>query len=230
MTRDANARLAGIAFLFYIAAGITNLALTRRAVTAQGAAALQQIAEHESVMRISAVLTLTTSFAAIVLAATMYAITREQDHDLALLAMSCRLVEGALGGAAVIASLGTLSLAMSRGAGTPAETAATDAMGAYLVKLESAGPVVIATFFAVGSMSYCWLLVRGRMIPPWMGWLGMTASTLLVVALPLQIGGIGRGMMASLVWLPMLVFELALAGWLLVRGAGPSIARSAEAL
>lgn len=83
-------------------------------------------------------------------------------------------------------------------------------------------------FFAVGSLLFCLLLLRGRVIPTGLAWLGVIASVVLVVILPLQLAGLFGGSMnwsASatwLVWLPMLVFEVALSLWLLVRGvAGP---------
>ena len=81
-----------------------------------------------------------------------------------------------------------------------------------------------AIFFAVGSMLFCWLLLRGRMIPVALAWLGVIASILLVVILPLQLAGLFGGSMSWsasitwLVWLPMLAFEVPLALWLLVKG------------
>jgi hypothetical protein len=48
---------------------------------------------------------------------------------------------------------------------------------------------VTATFFAVGSTLFSWLLLRGRMIPVPLAWLGVLASVLLVVLLPLEAAG-----------------------------------------
>jgi hypothetical protein len=73
-------------------------------------------------------------------------------------------------------------------------------------------------------MLFCWLLLRGRMIPVPLAWLGVLGSVLLVVILPLQLAGLVGGPMAWsasitwLVWLPMLVFEVTLALWLLIKG------------
>jgi hypothetical protein len=47
-----------------------------------------------------------------------------------------------------------------------------------------------ATFFVVGSTLFSWLLLRGRMIPIPLAWLGVVASVLLVVCLPLTTRGI----------------------------------------
>ena len=162
MTRTTNARIAGITFLVYIAAGVASLNLAGRPHATD-------------------VLSLITSFAALVLGVTLYAITRAQDPDLALLGLTCRVIEAIPGREGAI-------------------------------------------FFAVGSTIFCWLLLRGRMIPVALAWLGVLASILLVVILPLQRAGLFGGPMswsssvAWIVWLPMLVFEVTFALWLIIKG------------
>ena len=164
MTRAANARLAGVTFLLYIAAGMTSMGVGETSATG--------------------VLGLVMSLCALVLGVTLYALTRQQDPDLALLALSCRIVEAMSG------------------------TAQTGAI-----------------FFAAGSTLFAWLLLRGRMIPIALAWLGVAASVLLVIILPLQRAGFLGGetswssSITWMVWLPMLVFEIALALWLIVKGA-----------
>jgi hypothetical protein len=70
------------------------------------------------------------------------------------------------------------------------------------------------------------------MIPVPLAWLGVVASAVLVVGLPLQLAGWVHGPIASIMWLPMLAFEVPLGLWLLTRGvaANPhpsAISRSA---
>lgn len=173
MTRATNARLAGLTFLVYIAAGLTSLGLGRPHVTD--------------------VLSVVTSLSALVLGVTLYAITREQDPDLAMLALTCRVVEAIPGNEGLSAA-----------------------------------------FFAVGSTLFSWLLLRGRMIPVALARFGVLVSVLLVVVLLVQRAGLFAGALnwsssvTWLVWLPMLVFEVALALWLLTRGvAAPATEHSA---
>ena len=75
-----------------------------------------------------------------------------------------------------------------------------------------------ATFFAVGSTLFSYLFLRGRIIPVPLAWLGVIASVLLVVGLPLQLAGFLNGPITSLMWIPMALFEVPLALWLLIRG------------
>jgi hypothetical protein len=224
MTRTTNARIAGFTFLFYIAAGIASLVLFGRATSGEGIAAkLAGIAQHTSDVRITVVLDLLQCFSALVLAATLYAITREQDPDLAMLALTCRVGEGVLGAIGIPSTLGLLWLATAAGASAP-DAAAAHALGAYLLR----GNVALtATFFAVGSTLFSYLLLRGRMIPIPLAWLGVVASVLLVVGLPLQLAGFLRGPLTSLMWLPMLAFEVPLALWLLIKGVAMPASRRA---
>jgi hypothetical protein len=157
------ARVAGFTFLFYIAAGLTSMALPDETPATD-------------------VLSLLMSFSALVLGVTLYEITHSQGPVLAMLGMACRLVEAV------------------------------------------SGSPEAAIFFAAGSTFFCWLLLRGRMIPAALAWLGVVASVLLVIVLPLQMAGLFGGptnwssSVAWLPWLPMLVFEVVFALWLLIKG------------
>lgn len=215
MTRRTNARIAGFTFLFYIAVGISGLILSSRASAGEGVAAkLAAIAEHATAVRVVVVFGLLECFSALVLGVTLYAITREQDRDLAMLALVCRAAEGLLGATGIPRTLSLLWLATATGTAA-LDPPAANALGAYLLR----GSVALsATFFAVGSTLFSWLLLRGRMIPVPLAWLGVVASLLLVVVLPLQLAGFVGGLVTSLVWLPMLAFEVPLALWLIIKG------------
>src|SRR5258706_6157545 len=54
-----------------------------------------------------AVLAVVSSFSALVLAVTLYAITREQDRDLAMLGMMCRVIEAAPGHGEIYFAVGS---------------------------------------------------------------------------------------------------------------------------
>lgn len=156
------ARIAGFTFLFYIASGLTSMALGSQAQAADLLALLQ-------------------SFSALTLGVTFFALTYEQGLALALFALTCRVAEAIQFGESAI-------------------------------------------YFSVGSLIFAWLLLRGRSIPTWLAWVGVIASALLVVILPLQLAGLFGGAMSWaasatwLVWLPMLVFEVTLAFWFMIKG------------
>jgi hypothetical protein len=217
MTRKTNSRIAGVTFLVYIAAGLTSLAISGRTVRGAGIdAKLAGYAEHASDVRVAFLLSLLSSFCALVLAATLYAITRDEDSDIAMFGLICRVGEGV--GGALPVTLGLLWLATATGPDAP-DAATARALAAFLQKVGGWQTLTAATLFAVGSTSFCWLFLRGRMIPLPLAWLGVLGSVLLVLALPLQLAGFFSGRFFDLIWIPMAVFEIVLALWLIVKGA-----------
>ncbi|GAA0709543.1 DUF4386 domain-containing protein [Dokdonella soli] len=218
MTRTTNARIAGFTFLFYIAVGILGMVLFNPAAGVEGTAAkLAAIAQHATDVRIGICLNLLCCFSALVLAVTLYRITRDEDPDLAMLGLTFRVGEGVIGAIFVFADLGLLWLATAAGANAP-DPAAAQALGAFFFNVGGWSPTIGATFFAVGSTIFSYLLLRGRMVPVPLAWLGVLASILLVALLPAQLAGFVTGPILNFMWLPILVFELALALWLLIKG------------
>ena len=67
-------------------------------------------------------------------------------------------------------------------------------------------------------MIFSYLLLRGRMVPVPLAWLGLFAYILLAGGLPLQLVGFLAGPLTWYMWLPALVFQIALALWLLIKG------------
>jgi hypothetical protein len=207
-------------FLLYIAVGLSTMVLFRRATGgAEGTAAtLTSLAGHATTVRLTAVLTLLTFFIAVTLAVALYALTRDQDHDVAMLALCCRVGEGVLAAAGAVRTLSLLSVATASVAASAPDPAAVRALGALLLEQGGIGVPVTATLFALGSTLYCWLFLKARSIPIWLAWLGLVASLLLVFELPLQLAGLVSGAVTSLVWIPMAVFEVVFAVWLIWRG------------
>ena len=129
---------------------------------------------------------------AVILAVTLFVVTRVEQPAVAALGMIFRVAEGAIG-------------------------PALDLTGITV----SQPTLVDATLFAIGSTFFCWLLLRGRMLPRALGWTGMIASVILVIGLPLQLGGRLAAPLATLMWMPMLAFEVPAGVWLLAKGVSP---------
>lgn len=216
MTHTANARLAGFTFLAYIATGIASMVIFGRAASGSDVVArLANIAQHPTAVRLSALLTLLAFFEAVILGVTLYALTRDEDRDLAMLGLCCRAGEGVLGATAAVSTMRLLSVANTLTAAPDASSAT--AMGALLLTGGSTA-TISAICFSVGSTLFSYLFLRARSIPVALAWLGVFASVLLVIALPVQLVGFLPGSLAWPIWLPMLLFELTLAFWLMVKG------------
>jgi Domain of unknown function (DUF4386) len=216
MTLRTNSKVAGTAFLAYIAVALTGMILESRASAGEDTAAkLASIAQHAGMMRAGIVLEMLGCFCALVLAVTLYAITRDEDRDLALLGATFRIAEGVIGAVSLQVTVATLRL----GTTTDRPDAATmDVLGAYLFKLPWSSDLG-ATFFAVGSTIFACLLLRGRIVPVWLAWLGVVASILILLLLPLKLVRLVGSPITDAMWLPMLVFEVSFALYLIVKGA-----------
>jgi hypothetical protein len=226
MTRNASARVAGVTYLFYIAVAFPDMVLLGRATAGESvAASLANVARHPTIMRVDVLLTMLSVFSALVLAVTLYGVTRVEDQEIATLGLVARVGEGVVG-ASLLTSPGLLWLATASGPNAP-DASGTAALGALLLRIGSWKVTGGATLFAVGSTAFSYLLLRGRMIPAWLAWLGVVGSALLVIGLPLEAAGFLRGTAAQLMWVPVALFELTVAPWLIVKGVPPRAPRDA---
>jgi Domain of unknown function (DUF4386) len=229
MTRSTNARLAGSMFLLYFVVTIVGMVLSGRATAGEGVAEkLASIARHPALLHANVVLTLLTFVCAVVLAVSLYGITRDQDPDIAVLALSCRVGEGLINALSAAVPLGLLWIATDA-AGAGINPVAGNALGALLLKLGTWSGLISATCFAVGSTLYCWLFLRARTIPVPLAKLGVFASILLIVLVPAQLIGLIDGPLTGLMYVPIIVFELTLGVWLLVKGVAMSRAHAEHA-
>lgn len=195
-----------------------GMILSGRAMSGEGTAAkLMNIAHHAWELRAVILLFMAGNFCALVRAVTLYSITRDQDPDLALMVLVCRTAEGVVGGVSLSKDAGRLWLATVTGASAP-DPATANALGALFLRVPEGSMEIGATFFAVGSLCFSYLLLRGRMVPAALAWIGVIASILVVVGLPLQLAGFLGRPITDLMWLPMLLFEVPLGFWLIIRG------------
>src|SRR5262245_37647090 len=145
MTLRTNSKVAGFAFLAYIAVALTGMILGSRASAGEGTVAkLANIAQHAGMMRARLVLEMLGRFCALILAVTLYAITRDQDRDLALLGATFRIAEGVIG--AVSLQVIAAKLWLGTTADRP-DAATVETLGAYLFRLPRSSDLG-ATFFA----------------------------------------------------------------------------------
>ncbi|HEY8132708.1 MAG TPA: DUF4386 domain-containing protein [Thermoanaerobaculia bacterium] len=226
MTRTTNARIAGFTYLFYTAIAICGDLLMHHATSVDGdSAKLARIGEYATDVRITILIRLLECFSALVLAVALYGITRDQDHELAVLALVCRVAEGVLGSLSIPGYLGLLWLAKAEVGPGALDIPTRNALRAFLLMPGPSVPLS-AIFFAVGSLIFSYLLLRGQMVPVSIAWLGVFASGLLVVGLPLQLAGFNTGILTGYYqWLPALVFQVVLALWLLIKGVATPATR-----
>lgn len=215
------ARLAGSLFLLYIAVSLAESSMFEYAAgTGPASARLASLSEHAALVRLSAALAVTSLLIALVLAVALFALTRHSDLELALLALCARAAEAAIGAIYVLPPLAMLAVARTAGA------LESETLFELLSSVREGAMTISATCFALGSALFSYLFLRARSIPAVLAWLGLAASLVLLVALPVQLTLGAGAMTAWMLWVPMLVFEVALALWLLFRGINPPDSRA----
>jgi hypothetical protein len=161
MTLRGNARLAGTAYLLYIATGIGSMAAPAQA---------------------RPVLATIMAFCALTLGATLYAITRHVDRDLALLGMLCRVLEAGSGSGEIYFAAGSTIFCwlLLKGRTIPTWLASLGLLssGGLLVQLlvqQAAGastnwssPVTWVIWFPllIFELTFAALLLADRLAPP----------------------------------------------------------------
>ncbi len=218
MTRQTNARIAGAAYLLYIVFALSEMFVLDGATRGDTPIArVANAAQHLAAVRFSLILSIPTAGCAIALAVSLYGITREVDREISLLGYGCRMAEGFLNGIPITVGA-FLWLTAAHGTNAP-DAATTTALLTIAGRLSSWRTFAGSWFFSIGSSAFAYLLLRGRMIPPALAWIGVVASILLVVCLPLGFGGLLQGPAANVIWIPMIFFEVPLGFYFLVKGA-----------
>jgi hypothetical protein len=211
MTLRNNARLAGVAYLLYIAVAFPDMVLSGRATAgATPAERLTTLARNQGTYSMAMVLGLISAFCAFALAVSLRGLTKAEDEDLSFFAAICRTGEGITSLISVALSVGLLALATSE----PRDPA----IAFYIFNVKSGLYDVGSTSFAVGSTLFCWLLLRGRLLPVWLAWIGVVGSAMVAVGVPLQMASVLSGPITQLMWIPIAIFEIVGAFWLIIKG------------
>lgn len=219
MTRKTNARIAGLTYLVYIAVAYPSIVITDRATKGSDIAEkLATVTQNASDLRLSIILGFLSCMCALVLAVTLYAITRDEDPEIALLGLLCRAGEGIFGAIGIPLTLGLLLVAAGEHASTGA-SAGLYPLADFVVKAGEWSVLVSASFFAVGSTLFSYLLLRGRIVPAPIAALGFAGSLIIAIGLPVEMAGFFSGSLTDLMWIPVGGFEILVALWLIFKGA-----------
>lgn len=154
----------------------------------------------------------------------LYPVIRTYGRGLALASVAGRVAEG------VLVLVGTLSLlalfTLGQAASEPgANTAALGASGDTLLALrEWAFGFVAMLPFLTGALLYYVVLYRSRLVPRWLSGWGVAGAALGLLATVYSgyTQGFGMSTAETLLYLPIGVQELVLAGWLLAKGFSPA--------
>jgi len=220
MTQRTAAKVAGCTYLGYIVFSMSSSILYARATAGDDASqTLSTLARMISTARVTVLLDLLQPVCALLLAVTLYRLVKPVSPTVALLAMLFRVGEGLLGVLPILSKLELMRLAIAPPIGL------ADVSG-YLVAanelLHRPDDGFSQFFFVVGGFLFACLLLRGRLIPRWLAWIGVVTIGAQMVVVPLHIATMVPGSFVNLGWMAILLYEVPLGIWLIVKGTSRS--------
>jgi hypothetical protein len=180
---------------------------------------LATLARMMPAARVTVLLDVLQPVCALVLAVTLYRLVKAVDPTVALLAMLFRVGEGLLGALPILTKLELMHLATTPPVGS-ANAAGYLAAANELLHRPDDG--FSQFFFVVGGFLFACLFVRGRLIPRWLAWIGVVTIGAQLIVVPLHIATMVPEAFVNWGWMAILLYELPLGIWLIVKGTDSS--------
>ena len=216
MTLRTEAKMAGCAYLSYIVFTMSSSILYAKSTSGDGVSqTLSTLSRMIWTARITVLLDLLQTVCAVLLAVTLYRLVKAVNPTLALLAMLFRLGEGLLGSLPLLSKLELMRLATTQMVGS-SNASSFVFLGNEILQRPDDG---FSQFcFVVGGFIFACLFLRGRLIPRWLAWVGVITIGVQLIFVPLHIATIVSGSIVNLLWMPILLYEIPLGIWLIVKG------------
>lgn len=215
------ARLAGTLFLTAMVASLLGGSLVDSIILAPNLAST--VSENKTQLIIGLLLELVNAIAVVGIAALMFPLLKRYNESMSLGYLGFRIIEAAFCSVIVITPLALIRLSqqsLEAGAADPAYYQAAGALS--IAERASVAGLLIPIFFVMGALLFYSLLYRSELLPRFISVWGFTAAIsilmLNLLSLNLEIS-IGVGMLFAL---PMILNEIFLGIWLIVKGFNPS--------
>jgi hypothetical protein len=221
------ARIVGALFLLAMVTSLVGAAMIEGALGAQDY--LAALSANDTQVTIGALLELINGISVILIAVMMFPILKKHDEALALGYVAFRVVEAVVIFAALIIPLTLITLSqeyLAAGASTAPnfQVLGTSFIG---VRAHLAGQL-LGIFFGLGALLFYYLLYRLTLVPRWISIWGLVAAALIFVWNLLELVGIHVS--AGIVFgLPIILNEIFLGIWLIIKGFNSSTIVSAPA-
>jgi hypothetical protein len=186
---------------------------------------LAKIFENKNTVMVGALMQLIMALACAGIAIGLYPILKKHNESLALGAVGFRIIENIFQIVAALALLSLLTLSQESVKAGALAASAFQAAGASLHAVHFWSALVLGHFgFCLGALMYYYVFYRSNLIPRWLSGWGILAILLhltgALITMFTQIDPFSTS--TSLLSIPIGLNELALAGWLIVKGFNPS--------
>jgi hypothetical protein len=225
------ARVVGFTYLLTDATAIFAefVVRSRLVVYNDAAKTAANVRASERLFRLGVATELITFATVVVLIAALYVTLKPVNRGLALLAVFWRLVEASICVVMTLSSFSVLGL-LSRAAYLRAfEVDRLQALTMLAIGAHDDGYNVAMIFFGLGSTVFSYLWFKSRYVPRVLAAWGVFSSLLVVpCTLALVIAPKLADILGTGFYVPILIFELGLGLWLLIKGLRPSLVAEKE--
>lgn len=186
---------------------------------------LKEVPANETTLLIGALLELINGVAVIGIAALLFPILKKQDEGLAMGYVALRIVEAIIAIAAMIGPVALIALAQEYATASAADASSLQAAGASFLEVrERLVGQFTGIFFGLAAFLLYYLLYRSRLVPRLISVWGLIAVTLVLTWNLLKVFGIDFDTAMIIFGLPIILNELVLALWLIIKGFNASAA------
>jgi len=219
-THNKTARIVGILFLTAMVTSLLGGIWLESILTAPDY--LSSISGNKTQVVTGVLLELINGLAVIGIAVGMYPIFRKQYEALALGYVALRIIEAVIVIAAVISPLSLIALSQEYiNAGAP-DTSYFQTLGNSFLAVRAIWVnTMLAIFFGLGALLFYYLLYQSKLVPRFISVWGFIAVALVLTWNLLETFGI-RISAGIILALPMILNEIFLGIWLIVKGFNPS--------
>jgi len=192
---------------------------------------LIQISANENLMIIASLLVLISAFASASIAIWLYPVLKKHHEALALGSVGFRLMEGMLIIIGVVALLSLLTLSQEYVTAGASNASLYQVSGTLLQTVKTWAGQLSVLAFTTGAMMYYYVFYQSKLVPRWLSGWGFLGAALSLASAVLAIFGllIPLSTVFILFNLVILVQEMVLAVWLIVKGFNQSAIASGSA-
>lgn len=179
---------------------------------------LVEVSANETTLIVGSLLELINGLAVVGIAVLLFPILKRQDEGLAMGYVAFRVIEAIIIIAAIIGPLTLIALSQENAAAGPAEASYLQAVGtSFLEVRERLVGQFTGIFFSIGAFLLYYLLYQSRLVPRFISVWGLVAVVLVLALNLLKLFDINISA-GLILGLPIILNELFLAIWLIVKG------------
>ncbi|HMC54766.1 MAG TPA: DUF4386 domain-containing protein [Gemmatimonadaceae bacterium] len=222
-SRQKKARVAGLLYLFIVVTGIFSLLYVPRRIIVRGdaTATAANILAHEGLFRFGIVNSVMSTILFLFVALALYRLLADVHRGLATVMVILVAIQIPFGLADQANQLGALILVRPAEFLAPFTKLQRDALAMLLIEISAKATFVIEMFWGLWLLPLALLIWRSTFLPRFLGvWLSINGLGYMALSVVALLAPERYGLLLRLAF-PVLLGELALTLWLLVRGARP---------